>query len=883
MEERFTALQIARAAGVSKRHVLRLVAAIPAVYTDGNGGQRAKAWRISDFPRKLIERLEAEQRRWRYSDIGTLLHQGPRKWTPAVPFGKLRLADQAEANDRCEIIGPILQNYSESESVTSLVQRVQVRLACVASREPVSDRTVRRWLELALKRDRGRSEFDRPELYLPEKATAKERQAPSATKKSLSCVNLEYAVTNFAPEQLQMNGGVGIWKPAIEDLQNMRCQGYTVPEAKRQIVDFLAGECSWLGSGHTAIRRSLDRKWKAFDSAAGDFEVLHDRRKSGMVGRPRTFNLNDEEKNALRNLRLKRNSLNLAIEEFVRAPACRHETREKLLHLLDQAARERREAAWPLSLKRAAHVTDTEKALFRGTKAAHNQAMVNKRGAWWRDEEGRDHKLVAEDIWESDDYSCNAPYYVEDPETADIRLCRQMLCTMDVLTAGWRGADAVGRERDAYRAEDILRHMLRTIDAHGTMPRIWRLERGVWESQVIDGIKLSDGTIWGGLGELFHVEHVFTSRGKGLIESSFNVLQNRVDHRSATIGRNRGEFERAAKEHQRINGTRTPSSIGDARTAGFWSASECADEHLKQMSEMNRLPRKRNMLGGSYAPDDLMVDYPSSQRKLPESERWRFCAAKREATVQGGFVQASIRQYPRPFRFMVNGVEDGVYLPNGFRVLIAFDPAEPAAGCHVFNAERSSKNREGWGFAEKLLVALPEMEIPQVDLSRSGDFTARKRAAAAARTEFRAIVPLGRRSVAVSQIHDGSGNVSRVERGTDENRTEPQGAGRAQSSRKTFDQRRKEEATKRFENAKKRRRVLTPLELLDQPLGPPEPGSEAYEEAKAAAPSEKAFQDWLDGGWKKDDDDDDAGPEEKEPNKGRGKIWLELLEEKKEQ
>lgn len=487
--------------------------------------------------------------------------------------------------------------------------------------------------------------------------------------------------------------------------------------------------------------------------------------KSTNAGRRPDFELSDEETAALRHLRLQRGGLPLAVEEFVRHPACQPETRERILAILDAAARARRAPSWPPSLKRAAHVRPEEEALFRGAKTFQHAQIANRRGLFYRDEAGVDQPMVAEDIWESDDYSCNAPYYIEQEE--GVRLCRQMLCTMDVLTAGWRGVDAVGRERDAYRAEDILRHMLRTIDGQGTMPRIWRLERGTWESQAIDGVKLSDGTIWGGLGALFHVVHVFSSRGKGLIESSFNLLQNCVDHRSATIGRSRGEFEAAAKQHLRINGNKTPTSVAEARKAGFWSALECANEHFTQMTRLNQRPRERGSLGGMHVPEDLRVSRPGIARPLPTSERWRFCPVKREATVRGGFVEISVDKYPMSFRFMVNGVSD-VYLENGFRVLVAFDPAEPTGGCHIFNAERGSKNRDGWRFAEKLFLAPAEGEIPQVDLSRTGDFSGRKKANAAARTEFRAIVAPGRKAARVSQLQDGRGNLTKIEVGMPE-------------------------------------------------------------------------------------------------------------------
>lgn len=507
---------------------------------------------------------------------------------------------------------------------------------------------------------------------------------------------------------------------------------------------------------------TLSRWRRAWEKSGGDINALTP--KSANAGRRPAFTLDGEEESILRHLRLQRGGLPLAIEEFARHPACRLETKEAIFAILDRAAQRCKAPAWPLSLRRAAHVTPEDEALFRGPKAFGNISISNRRGMFYRDADGRDHDLMTHSIWESDDYSCNAPYYIADPETGKVSLCRQMLATIDVYSAGWTGIDAVGRERDAYRAEDILRHMLRTIDSQGTMPRIWRLERGTWESKGIDGVELKDGTIWGGLDALFEVVHVFTSRGKGLVESSFNLVQNAVDHRSATIGRSRGEFEKAAKDHLKLNNKDRAkmTTVEEARKAGFWSAAECADEHSTQMKMLNERPRERGAIGGHHAPDDMRAARPGVARPLPADERWRFLPVKREATVRSGFVDVMVSPYPRSFRFQINGLGD-LHLEHGFRVLIAFDPAEPSAGCHVFNGERGSKNREGWHFGQKLLVAEMEGDIPQVDLSGSGDFEKRKKASAVARTEFRGIVPAGRKGYRVSQSQDGRGNVARIE------------------------------------------------------------------------------------------------------------------------
>lgn len=520
---------------------------------------------------------------------------------------------------------------------------------------------------------------------------------------------------------------------------------------------------SRLGVSPATLSRYRALYETALANGADPVEALAPRNRAS--GRPRAFKLTRREACELRALRLERGSFALAIEEFAQSPVCEPGTQALILERLDEAARRRKPPVWPRSLRRAGEVTGQEEALYRGKKHAQEQEFTTRRAPIWRDPEGVDRPMVPDLVWESDDYSTNAPYYIEDPERGGVRLCRQMLGTVDAHTYEGLTIEVVGRERDAYRAEDILRHMLRTIDGRGTMPMLWRIERGVWDSGPINGTKLPCGRVWGGLSALFHVEHTFKSKMKAHVEGFWDTLQSKVDHRSATIGRSRGEFELAANNALKINGRKRAVEEAEVRRLGFWAPEECAEVHRRAIAELNERPKQRQALG-YISPADLRAQHPDlPARPLPESERWRFCAVKRPATVRGGHVEVKVEHYARSHRFQVNGVEPGVHLDNGYRILVAFDPAAPAEGCHIFNYEEGSRNREGYAFAERLLLAPVEADVPLVNFAGDGDHSGRKRASAAARTEFRAIMPVGRRAYSVSQSYDGEGNVQRTERG----------------------------------------------------------------------------------------------------------------------
>lgn len=474
------------------------------------------------------------------------------------------------------------------------------------------------------------------------------------------------------------------------------------------------------------------------------------------TGRPRNFTLTADETARLQRLHLEKGSFPLAVEWFAKDPACQPGTRALINHYLDEAAAERKECRWPISLKRAAHVSEEMKRMFRGEKAYGEISTCDRRGLFWVDADGSEQPLLGNDIWESDDMSSNQPFRWQDPESGELRLGRQTLCTLDVFSGRWLGVSPVGRERDAYRAEDIADHMRACVETHG-LPRIWRLERGSWESAVVEGIDVDvNGKVqkWGDLNPICKIVHTWTSRGKGTIESSFNHLQNILAHVATDIGRYRGEFEQAKK-------TLTQAHAGNKEAwAKLWHIAECADGFERAMMEFNARPKLRRAHGKApVVADDLYAR--ATKREMPAGEWWRFSPVKRMATVRQSVVEVAVQHYPMSFRFRVNGVKDGLYLEHGHRVLVAFHPGRPEEGCHVFNAEgySSTRNRAGMPVGQRLLIAPLAEDAPQLNLSRDElAFAARRNANAAVRTEFRAIVPPGTRRAAASMVRGHYGN-----------------------------------------------------------------------------------------------------------------------------
>lgn len=717
--DQFIASEYARVLDVSAQRV-RQVLGSSLGGTIRVKGQDAAAWPVAALPMAWRDQLTRRVKAGGYLSIEHLLSDPVARWEPAVALDKISASCVEAARERCAILAPILAIHHDKPTAEIL------RLA--APRFVCSSRTLRRIIDRAKDRDCGLIEFDRWEIFLDE------------NPQSIVAAELELPTLSFEG-----------WEDACHWLQTSLGAGAKSPSARRRVLKALIQSQFTRGKSRGAIQRSFQRKYSQWLDKGN---LAPER--NGKCGRPLKFALTKQESDRLRLLHLQKESLPLAIERFARDPICRHETKELINVELDRAARERRLPNWPLSLRSAAYVSAELQAQFRGKKHAQKFEVIGRRGNWWEDK-GTKYPLLPNSLFESDDSSVNQPFQYTDPETGKLQLGRQALFTQDVFSAAWLGVSPIGRERDAYRIEDQADHISDTVLAHG-LPLAWRFERGPWENKFIDGVKLSDGSRWGGLDALFHVFHCFKPRAKGLIESSFNLLQSLMAHESTTIGRSRGEFETATKLF--LSGGKG----NDRAAAHFWDIARAAEGLRSAMNCFNERPKKRRAHGReTTAPADLRRGVVP--RLCPEKEMWRFLPIKRAATIRGGCIECSVEHYPMPFRFRVNG--EGPYLERGYSVLIAFHPGRPEEGCHVFNADRSERNRDRIPFGEPLLLAPMAPDAPQFSLQPDQrQFVARKNANAAVRSEFRAIAATGKTGRSVSTGRDGWGNsVSRSNNG----------------------------------------------------------------------------------------------------------------------
>lgn len=738
MTPAYSALQISRALEVSPQAVRKALRLVSPSRSERNRGQEFAVWSLGHLPDAWQARISKLIRQRGCRNFGELTQQD--RFAPSVALDHLPAEALGKAVKLRQHLGQVL-TLAESLSVRQMALRVQSSLARDEAFRYHSTRTLRRIIERVLQRDAGWAEFDRLELYAEEFAQDLPA-APLLEKSPINCPAVGFVIEMVPREDEKFS--VRLLEAARMDFAQL-APVHGQRRTKAALLDALVTAGNSLSASREGLRKRLDRFLKP---AACE--------PANRPGRKAKFMLTDEEQRRLIFCRLERGgSLARAIYDFKDDAICSAETRELILDELDLAASQRRRPKWPESLHDLTLPTDALTAHFYGPKHRAKFQMKSRRGLFFENEQGERIQLQPNHLWESDDMSTNEPFRFMNPETGEWQLGRQMLLTLDVASGFWLAANAVGRDRDSYRAEDIADHVRNLVSQHG-LPLCWRIEKGRWDNNFIWGAALREGGRWGGLDELIHIEQVHTSNGKGLIESRFNPLQRETATMSLSIGRERGQKESGTKHS-------TAAKRGNMDSMSkFWTMQDAVSGHIRAMERMNSHPMQRKALGGqAVIPEE--VYQLATKRECPDSEMWRFLPQKQEATVRGGHVEVKVRQYARQFRFRLNG-ESTAYFHQGQTVLIAFHPGRPEEGCHIFDGEREKRpyfNMES-SFGRFLLLAPYEPEVAQFSLSgnRSGS-EGKKKANAAMVSLFRGIVPRGQKAVSVSEARDGLGTVSR--------------------------------------------------------------------------------------------------------------------------
>jgi hypothetical protein len=294
----FTAKQIADALGLKRQAVqwhLRAVTPAPApVVVNGN---EAAAWELAQLPAAIRARLEVEAGRQRCRTIEALLTMPRTRWEPPMPLDKICDADIQAATKLRAALLPWLYRQHDARLTSA-----EMDAAGAADYERVfgNSITTRYWREVftrTIRRDNGFEEWNRLEIYLPDKPKPKAFTADVVSEAMAEdFTELEQHLAACGnphdPSETERNG---IWTLALDKYAELVRTGQSDKAAGRRVREFLFARAKFLAPTRNALRMAFDRKLERLQASAGDVKALRD----GREGNGESFQLPENDRDLL--------------------------------------------------------------------------------------------------------------------------------------------------------------------------------------------------------------------------------------------------------------------------------------------------------------------------------------------------------------------------------------------------------------------------------------------------------------------------------------------------------------------------------------------------------------------------------------------------------
>ncbi len=525
----FSISRVAELLGVDRKTVREQFSAVAEAEarTITVAGQPAKGWPWLAFPPRLRARIEKSARDQGYEDPERFLAHARERWAPAASISQMPPAAIESARIRCAVLAPVLRQFCD-QPVSEIAREASVAWKS-RPRHPITDRTIRRWIERAMERDRGFRDWSRWEIYLDENLLTCAKPA-SETTASLAAVldvpHLADALSRIkvhpcptAAERAE------VWFQAMKEADLLESAGHPVAAIQRAILTAIEVTAVPIAKTSHALRMAYLRKREAWERGGRRFSALQDRRQA--AANERISELPTGDKYTL---------LRLALKHGGRlAPAFREAIRGKLL----SAGLQQQFAALPADKSHVPHSIRRAVALDLAQLVERHQGPRNARikGPWV----DRDWSEIAPgDWWVGDDLT--PPVYWWDETSAGPAVMRgQLLMLCDAKTdyvLGW-----VLLSSRSYNGRAIRSLITRCHDEHGLPREGFHFEHGIWkESRILTGQKadadLVDlGDTEKGLGE-FGCRFIHANTpGQKTIERVFGLLQDRMENLPGYCGR----------------------------------------------------------------------------------------------------------------------------------------------------------------------------------------------------------------------------------------------------------------------------------------------------------------------------------------------------------
>ena len=279
----YTAAQIALAWGVSRQATFNALANTPADSTALVRGKAVAAWSFTALPERIRAQI-ASRSFANGQSIAELLESCPLPWDPPVPLSDIAAADIEQAGKLRAALVPAMQRMDST--VLDSADRVRLGLADYerALGHAISERHWRRLIDRTLRRDGGENDFERLQLYLPEKPA---RKSPARlTPGEADFKQLRDSIQSFAdPTAPTRKERAAFWCEIFDLYESGAATNRAKRRLRRELVKFLFRHAPWLAKSSRALRVAFERKHAVWSESDGSAAALIDGRE-GKRGLP---------------------------------------------------------------------------------------------------------------------------------------------------------------------------------------------------------------------------------------------------------------------------------------------------------------------------------------------------------------------------------------------------------------------------------------------------------------------------------------------------------------------------------------------------------------------------------------------------------------------
>jgi hypothetical protein len=651
----FTAARFAACLGISPQAVRKGLLDTPASGSRIIAGGEAATWSMGRLPASLRKRLDEEAARRGCRDAAAMLAEPPKQWQPALPLDKVADAHIEGARKLREALRPWLVQQGDTGLAAKDTEAKGVADYARVFGHRITGRYWRELFARTLRRDNGAEDWNRLEIYLPERPAAKEAPARMVTE----ALAEEFGgIESFIkacgnPAEPSKTEQRAVWTLALEKYGSLVSAGMPARRAARRVRSFLFAKASFLAPTRDALLKAFDRKRTALESSAGDPKALRDRREQN----GERFDLPEQDRDLL---------IHKAVFYYRGdvAPAWR----DLVSNGFSEPVRQRYFGKAASKSHVPTSVMDSVSSEVEVLTVMHQgpRAFDSITGHVDRSYDG----IASLKCMSADDFTMPVYYYVPDGKGWFILTRGQILLFSDFRTLriiGW------SMQPDRNYSSLTIRSLCTHVFAEHGVPSVLQFERGIWESSTLikgrDPAPFEFTEVVQGLRE-FGIRFIHSIRPRSkTVERIGGLVQDLMEAEPGYCGRNErvDAPETLRKQMAEVEARKVhPSRC-------FYSYEDWHRRFGEIVGQYNAAPQQGRILAG-LSPDTALIKFADAEdppMQFSAGLRYLLAHDKQPDVVTLDGIRFKVGK--KEFHYLGNEIAHLV----GHHVLRWFDPENP--------------------------------------------------------------------------------------------------------------------------------------------------------------------------------------------------------------